>query len=79
MASMPVSLIAILFAKLRMTVDEASEEFCTIMEQVYNPHDLSPSERTGRLRNCLEDAMKRKKLPLDLRLTEETRQSACSA
>jgi hypothetical protein len=71
-------LIAILFAKLRMSVDEASEEFCTIMEQVYNPHGLSPSERTERLRKCMEGIMKRKELPLNLRLTEKTRPGACS-
>ena len=71
-------LIAILFSKLRMSVKEASKEFCTIIEQVYNPHDLSPPERTGRLRKFMEDILKKKELPLDLRLTEKTRPGACS-
>ena len=72
-------LIAIMFAKLRMSVEEASEEFCTVIEQVYNAHDPTPSERTGRLRTCMEDIMKKKELPLDLPLTEKTRPGACSA
>jgi hypothetical protein len=72
-------LIAIMFAKLRMSVEEASAEFYTIVEQVYNPHGLSPSERTGALRKCMEDMMKRKEFPLDLRLTEKIRPGASSA
>ena len=71
-------LIAILLTKLRMSVEEASEEFCTIMEQVYNPDDLTPSERTGRLRKCMEDIMERKGLALDLPLTQKTRPGACA-
>jgi len=61
-----------------MSVEEASEEFSTIMEQVYNPEDLAPSERTGRLRKCMEDVMERKGLPLDLPLIQKTRPEACS-
>jgi hypothetical protein len=72
-------LIAILLAKLRMSVEEASEEFCVIMEQVYNPDGLTPSERTMRLRKCMENAMKRKGLPLDLPLTQKITPGACSA
>jgi hypothetical protein len=71
-------LITIMFTKLRMSVEEASEEFCTIMEQVYNPDGLAPSERTKRLRGCMEDIMERKGLPLDLPLTQKTRPGACS-
>ena len=71
-------LIVILFAKLRMSVEEASEEFCTITEQVYTPEGLSPSERTKRLRKCMEDIMEKKGLPLDLPLTQKTRPEACS-
>jgi hypothetical protein len=72
-------LIAILLTKLRMSVEEASEEFCTIMEQVYSPEGLAPSERTMRLRKCMEGAMKRKGLPLDLPLTQKITPGACSA
>jgi hypothetical protein len=72
------SLIAILFAKLQMSVEEVSEEFCTIVEQVYNPEDLAPSERTRRLKKCMEDIMERKGLPLDLPLTQKARSGACS-
>jgi hypothetical protein len=71
-------LIAILLAKLRMSVEEASEEFCMIMEQVYNPDGLAPSERTRRLRKCMEDVMERKGLPFDMPLTQKIRPGACS-
>jgi hypothetical protein len=72
------SLIAILFSKLRMSVEEVSEEFCPIMEQVYNPDNLSPSERTGRLRKCMEVIMERKGLPVNLPLTHKTQPGACA-
>jgi hypothetical protein len=71
-------LITILFAKLRMSVEEASEEFCTIIEQVYNPDGLAPSERTSRLRKCMEDIMKKKGFPLNLPLAQKTQPGACS-
>jgi hypothetical protein len=59
-------------------VEEASQEFCTIIEQVYNPDGLAPLERTGRLRKCMEDIMERKGLRLDLPLIEKIRPGACS-
>jgi hypothetical protein len=61
-----------------MSVEEASEEFGTIIEQVYKPDGLSPSERTGRLRRCMEDAMKKKELPLDFPLTEKRQLGGCA-
>jgi hypothetical protein len=61
-----------------MSVEEASEEFCTIIEQVYNPDGLTPSERTRRLRKCMEDVMEKKGLPLDLPLIQKTRSEGCS-
>jgi hypothetical protein len=67
-----------MLTKLRMSVEEASEEFCAIMEQAYNPDRLAPSERTSRLRKCIENLMERKNLPLDLTLTEKTRPGGCS-
>jgi hypothetical protein len=71
-------LIAILFAKLRMSVEEASVEFCTIMEQVYDPDGLVPLERTGRLKKCMEDIMERKGLRLDLPLIQKIQPGVCS-
>ncbi|KIM24750.1 hypothetical protein M408DRAFT_317021, partial [Serendipita vermifera MAFF 305830] len=62
-------LIAILFAKLRMSVEEASEELWNVIEHVYNPGILSGPQRTEALKRCMEGAMKRKGLPIDLRLT----------
>ncbi|KIM25845.1 hypothetical protein M408DRAFT_73758 [Serendipita vermifera MAFF 305830] len=62
------SLIAILLGKLCMSVEEASEEFCKVIEQVYNSDGLTASERTASLRKCIEDIMKRKQLPIDLQL-----------
>jgi hypothetical protein len=61
-----------------MSVEEATQEFCTIVEQVYNPDGLAPSERTGRLRKCIEDIMERKGLALDLPLTQKTSSETCS-
>jgi hypothetical protein len=61
-----------------MSVEEASEEFCTIVEQVYSPEDLAPSERTSHLRKCMEEIMERKRLPIDLPLAQKTRPEACS-
>jgi hypothetical protein len=72
------SLIAILFARLGMSVEEASEEFGTIMERVYKPDGLSPSESTGRLRGFMEDIMKRKGLPLNFPLTEKRQLGGCA-
>ena len=66
-----------MLAKLRMSVDEATDEFFTIIE-VYARDDLSPSDRTRKLRECLEAAMQRKGIPLDLKLTEETPAGRCA-
>jgi len=66
------SLIAIMLAKLRMSIDEATEEFYTISELVYNDAAITPAERSARLRACMEDLMKRKALPIDLKLTDST-------
>ena len=60
-----------------MSVEEASEEFCTIIEKVYKRDDISPSERTNELRRCMEDVMRKKGLPLDMKLMDKTRESGC--
>jgi hypothetical protein len=66
-----------MFSKLRMSVDEASDEFFMIAEQVYKPDHLSPSERTQKLRECMEAVMARKGLPVDLKLMEGNQTERC--
>jgi hypothetical protein len=66
-----------MFAKLRMSVEEASNKFFTIVEEVYQPDHLTPSERTQKLRECMEDIMARKELPVDLKLIEGNQTERC--
>jgi hypothetical protein len=66
-----------MLAKLGMSVDEASEEFCTIVKEVYTPSDLAPAERTRKLRECIEGLLKKKGLPTDLKLRGETPAGQC--
>jgi hypothetical protein len=72
------SLIAIMLSKLRMSVEEATDEFFTIIEEVYNQDDLSPSDRTRKLRECVEAAMQKKGIPLNMVLMEETPVGRCA-
>jgi hypothetical protein len=67
-----------MFARLRMSVEEISDEFFTILEEVYTPPDLSPSERTQKLRECMEDVMTRKEFPIDLKLAEKGNPGHCA-
>jgi len=67
-----------MLAKLGMSVDEASEEFFTIVQEVYTPKNLEPAERTQKLRGCLEDLLKKKGLPVDLKLIGETLAGQCA-
>ncbi|KIM24259.1 hypothetical protein M408DRAFT_243225 [Serendipita vermifera MAFF 305830] len=71
-------LIAILLTKLRMSAQEASEELWNIMEHVYKPANLSASQRTEALKRCMERAMQRKGLPIDLRLATNKREGCAS-
>ena len=66
-----------MFAKLRMSVEEASDEFFTIVERVYEPDQLTPSERTQKLRECMEAIMAKKELPVDLKLMEGNQTDRC--
>ena len=66
-----------MFAKLRMTVEEASQEFCTIAEEVYRQIDITPKQRTDFLRRCLEDLMKKKHMLIDTRLMGEKQIGGC--
>lgn len=66
------SLIAIMFSKLRMSVHEALEEFRKICAVVY-VDQISPEERTKRLRECIEDMLQRRGLPVDLKFEKDDR------
>jgi hypothetical protein len=61
-----------------MSVGEASEEFSTIVQEVYIPQDFSPSERTQKLRECMEDIMERKGLPIGMKFMEKTEPGHCA-
>jgi hypothetical protein len=67
-----------MLTKLGMSVDEASEEFFTLIQEVYAPKDLAPAERTQKLRECMEDLLKKKGLPVDLELRGETPPGRCA-
>jgi hypothetical protein len=72
------SLIAIMLTKLRMSVEEATDEFFTVIDEVYKRDDLSPSDRTRKLRECVEAAMQRKRIPLDMMLMEKAPAGRCA-
>jgi len=67
-----------MLAKLSMSVDEASEEFFTIVQEVYTPKNLAPAERTQKLRKCMEGLLKKKGLPVDLKLRGEPPAGRCA-
>jgi hypothetical protein len=67
-----------MLAKLCMSVDEASEEFFSIIQEVYTPRNLAPAERTQKLRKCMERLLKKKGLPVDLKLRGETPAGQCA-
>lgn len=54
-----------------MSVEEASDEFFMICEKVYTDQGFTSSERTQQLRACIEDILRRKDLPHDLKLVEK--------
>ncbi|KIM23596.1 hypothetical protein M408DRAFT_332227, partial [Serendipita vermifera MAFF 305830] len=69
-------IIAIMLAKLRMTVEDASEEFCTLLD-VFKGLDATPQERTQMLKERMEDIMKRRELPANTRLLEGAQPQSC--
>ncbi|KIM29254.1 hypothetical protein M408DRAFT_328927, partial [Serendipita vermifera MAFF 305830] len=71
-------LIAILLTRLRMSIEDAFDEFCMVFEQVYEPDDLTPSERTNRLRSCMEYVLMRRGFPIDMKLLDETQSQGCA-
>ncbi|PVF94750.1 hypothetical protein CPB86DRAFT_765176 [Serendipita vermifera] len=63
-------LLAILFTKLHMSVDEATEAFWQICEKVYDGDNMTAVERSAKLRECIEDLLASKQLPTDLKLSQ---------
>jgi len=61
-----------------MSVEELSDEFFTIVEEVYKPQRLSPSKRTQKLRKCMEDVMEKKGLPINMKFTENAKSGHCA-
>ncbi|PVG04255.1 FabD/lysophospholipase-like protein [Serendipita vermifera] len=66
-------LSALLLGRLRMHVDEAMDELAAIGNAVF-PNGLdeiaSPEFNTSRLRNAIEDLLRRRNLPIDMRLND---------
>ena len=60
-------MIVIILSRLRMSVEDATEEFHGICNEVY-VDGLSATERTGRLRKAIEGLLTRRGLPVDLKL-----------
>jgi hypothetical protein len=67
-----------MLTKLGMSVDEASEEFFKLVQEVYAPKNLAPAERTQKLRECIEGLLEKKRLPVDLKLRGETTPGQCA-
>jgi hypothetical protein len=66
-------LITLFLVKCRMSVDEALDVFYDICETVYVDTTIDAAERSGRLRHCLENILKNKGLPIDLKLGRDDR------
>ena len=60
-----------MLAKLRMSVEEATEAFCTIADEAYREADMAPLERSQRLHQCRKNIMKKRNLPVDMKLLDE--------
>jgi hypothetical protein len=71
-------LLAIMFARLKMTVDEATTEFETIVKQVYMPQFCAPFERKQSLQDCIQVMLNRKKWNPDIKLEAELQQYDCA-
>jgi hypothetical protein len=61
-----------------MSVEEVSAEFLTIISEVYESAYAPPIHRTRKLRECMEKLMKKKKLPIGLKLHENTPPGDCA-
>ncbi|KIM21761.1 hypothetical protein M408DRAFT_300959 [Serendipita vermifera MAFF 305830] len=69
-------LIAIMLAKLRMTVEETSEEFCMLID-VFKKLDATPQEMTQLLKESMEDIMKRRGLLINTKLLDVAQTQGC--
>jgi len=61
-----------------MSVEEVSNDFATIIEEVYTPDNLAPTERSQLLRRCMENIMERKGIPINTRLMEDAQIGQCA-
>ena len=61
-----------MLSRLRMSVEDAMEEFHKICNDVY-VEGLSATERTARLRKAIEELLKRRGFPVDIKLGRDTR------
>jgi hypothetical protein len=64
--------LAVMFAKLGMPVKDALEEFNKICDEVYTV-ELNPEDRTLALRKCIENLLKKRGLPVDLKMGKDKR------
>ncbi|KIM32568.1 hypothetical protein M408DRAFT_183235 [Serendipita vermifera MAFF 305830] len=71
-------LAALLLGRLHLTLKETMDELVTIGRAIYPQglHENTPEESTRRLRNAVEDLLRRNRLPLDIEL-RESRQPRC--
>ena len=61
-----------MLSRLRMPIEDTIEEFYGICNEVYMD-GLSAVERTGRLRKAIEELLKRRGFPVDLKLGRDAR------
>jgi hypothetical protein len=64
--------LAVMFAKLGMTMKDALEEFNEICDEVYAV-ELELEDQTMALRNRIEDLLKKRGLPINLKMGKDKR------
>ncbi|KIM21304.1 hypothetical protein M408DRAFT_109282 [Serendipita vermifera MAFF 305830] len=69
---------ALLLGRLHMTLEETMDELVTLGQAIYprGLHETTPEENTSRLRNAVEDILRRNQHPIDIKLREST-QTGC--
>jgi len=60
-----------------MSVEEVLKEFAIIIKKVYKRDSLTPGERTQQLRDCMENIMKKKEIPVDTELMGDAQAGRC--
>ncbi|KAG8850659.1 hypothetical protein FRB91_008869 [Serendipita sp. 411] len=63
-------LIVIMLTRLEMSADETRVEFTKLCNDVFDVRNMSPSNKSARLRSALEDLLVRKDIPLDAKLND---------